>query len=133
MQYEIGQKVRIKDFKDMVRQYGVDEKGNINMGSTIFLRDMKVYCGEEYTIANKFTDDSETLYELEEENCGLWYFTEKMFDDKSEANELILMKSKVATLEKENKALKEEIIELKNRPILQDTEIKPKRPYTRRK
>ena len=44
-----GDKVRIREWNDMVEQFGLDEDNEIPCRAT-FIEDMREYCGREYTI-----------------------------------------------------------------------------------
>ena len=61
MKFGIGQLVRVKYFKDLVKENEVDCEGNITIGSCIFLREMKVCCGEVYKVKQVFGDEYELL------------------------------------------------------------------------
>lgn len=76
MKYGIGQKVKIKDFSELVKEYGVEPNGSVIIGNCYFDRQMKVYCGEEYTIVSTFPGG---YYELDVKDDGYWYFTSEMF------------------------------------------------------
>ena len=76
MRFGIGQLVRVKYFKDLVKEHEVDSEGNITIGSCIFLREMKVYCGEVYKVKQVFGDE----YELLLKDGGEYYFTKDMLE-----------------------------------------------------
>lgn len=69
MKFGIGQKVRVKYFKELADKYGITDKG-IAIGTYFFEREMKVYCGEEYYISH-FVDG---LYVLDTEDNQDWVF-----------------------------------------------------------
>lgn len=77
MKYGIGQKVRVKDFSELVKEFGVEPNGNIIIGNYYFDRQMKVYCGEEYRIKNTYADGT---YELDLQDGGEWFFSEEMLE-----------------------------------------------------
>ena len=106
MKHGIGQKVKIKDFSELVKEFGTDTCGNIIIGNCFFNRQMKVYCGEEYRIKNTYSDGT---YELDLQDGGEWYFTEEMFEG-----------DKAVTVN----------IDTEQPNAVED---KPKRTYTRRK
>ena len=108
MKFGIGQLVRVKYFKDLEKQHDVDIEGNITIGSCIFLREMKVYCGEVYKVKQVFGDE----YELILKDNGLYYFHKDMLELPNKA---------------ENDTTSHEIVE-----DIQEVE-KPKRTYTKRK
>lgn len=51
--YKVGQKVRIKSWKQMEKEYGLNRRGNIPTFS-VFTREMIVFCGNTYTIKSIF-------------------------------------------------------------------------------
>lgn len=96
MKYGIGQLVRVKYFKDLVKDNKVDSNGDITIGSCIFLREMKVYCGEVYKIKNVFGDE----YELLLKDGGQYYFTSDMLELPNKAeNDTISHETKQAIQE----------------------------------
>lgn len=50
MRYKVGDKVKVREWGNMVEQYGTDEDGDIDC-DLCFLTDMKKYCGKEMTIS----------------------------------------------------------------------------------
>ena len=48
--FAVGDRVRIRDWDDMASEFGVDEDGEIPC-KYIFAREMRVFCGQEYTIS----------------------------------------------------------------------------------
>ena len=108
MKFGIGQLVRVKYFKDLAKEHEVDSEGNITIGSCIFLREMKVYCGEVYKVKQVFGDE----YELLLKDNGLYYFHKDMLE--------LPNKPEIDTTSPE-------IVE-----DIQEVE-KPKRTYTKRK
>ena len=77
MKYGIGQKVRVKDFSELVKEFGVEPNGNVLIGNYYFDRQMKVYCGEEYRIKNTYADGT---YGLDLQDGGDWVFSEEMLE-----------------------------------------------------
>lgn len=108
MKYGIGQLVRVKYFKDLVKDNEVQSNGDIVIGTCIFLREMKVYCGEMYKVKQVFGDE----YELLLKDNGLYYFHKDMLE--------LPNKPEIDTTS-------HEIVE-----DIQEVE-KPKRTYTKRK
>jgi hypothetical protein len=106
MKLGIGQLVRVKYFKDLAKEHEVDSEGNITIGSCIFLREMKVYCGETYKVKQIFGDE----YELN--GIKEFYFHKDYLELPNKA---------------ENDTTSHEIVE-----DIQEVE-KPKRTYTKRK
>ena len=81
--YEIGQKVRVKSWEQMEREYGSND-GIINTPSS-FTSDMRCFCGGRYKIRALYGDiDSSVIYDLETINGDpdmdselLWYCWDK--------------------------------------------------------
>lgn len=78
MRFKIGQSIKVKDFNDLKTTYPKSNDGSLIVDSCFFLREMKVYCGEEYKIK---TIVSNGVYELDLADGGNWYFTEGMLED----------------------------------------------------
>lgn len=106
MRFGIGQLVRVKYFKDLVKENEVQPNGEIIVGGCIFLREMKVYCGETYKVKQIFGDE----YELN--GIKDFYFHKDYLELPNKA---------------ENDTTSHEIVE-----DIQEVE-KPKRTYTKRK
>ena len=106
MKYGIGQLVRVKYFKDLVKDNEVQSNGDIVIGTCIFLREMKVYCGEVYKVKQAFGDE----YELLLNDGGNWYFHKDMLE--------LPNKPEIDTTNLEN---------------AEQVEDRPKRTYTKRK
>ena len=120
MKFGIGQLVRVKYFKDLVKEHEADSQGNITIGSCIFLREMKVYCGEQYKVKNNFGGE----YELDLQDGGDWFFSQEMLE------------LPYAIDKEETKSIVEPKIEPTIKIIDKDTqevEQKPKRQYNRKK
>ena len=60
--YEIGQKVRVKSWDQMAKEYGVTD-GTINTPSS-FIPDMRCFCGKIYKIKAIY-DPVHNIYDLE--------------------------------------------------------------------
>ena len=106
MKYGIGQKVKVRNFQDMVREYGVELNGDILMGNFYFTREMKVFCGEECRIKNVYGDGT---YQLDIEDSDDWYFTDQMLEDFDKKDEVVGLKAEIEKLKKENNILKQQL------------------------
>jgi len=71
MKYKVGDKVRIKSWKEMEKEYGVDSHGDIKSGVP-FLTSMRKYCGKIMTIQQV----GWSWYYMEE--SGNWCLTDEM-------------------------------------------------------
>ncbi len=56
MKYKVGDKVRVRQWDDMAREFGIDKYGDIDMGNILFSKAMKQYCRKVFTI-NDISDD----------------------------------------------------------------------------
>jgi len=75
MKYKVGDKVRIKTWKEMEKEYGgVDSQGDMVLTGGTFVINMKKYCGKIMTILRVRYDGK---YRMKEDN-GDWGWTDKM-------------------------------------------------------
>lgn len=79
MRYKVGDKVRVRQWDDMVEEFDINEFGDINTKTGCFTRQMKKFCGgvcEIYSVL-------ETSYWLKDEygHTYYWYFTDDMLED----------------------------------------------------
>ena len=63
MRYRVGDKVKVREWDDMMVEFGTDEDGDIKC-RLFFVADMKKYCGEDMTIRIAGSD----RYEMEEDH-----------------------------------------------------------------
>lgn len=72
MRYKVGNKVKVREWDDMIEEFGTDEDGDIdcNLG---FVEYMKKYCGKEMTVSRVLTG----YYTLEEDE-GEFAWTDDM-------------------------------------------------------
>ena len=54
MKYIVGDKVVVRDWDDMVAEYGQNEDGSVKTPEISFSTDMKQYCGKTFTIINVY-------------------------------------------------------------------------------
>ena len=75
--YKVGDIVQIRQWDDMVKEFGVNYYGVIRCNNCGFVREMKKYCGQKLRIAaiNNFDD---TYYYLN--SVHSWTFTSEMFE-----------------------------------------------------
>lgn len=62
MRYKVGDKVKVREWDDMIVEFGTDEDGDIKC-RLFFIADMKKYCGKEMTVSRV----SVGYYTLEED------------------------------------------------------------------
>lgn len=74
MKYKVGDKVRVRQWDDMVKEFGINKYGDINIGNILFSKAMKQYCREVFTI-NYISDDR---YYVKE--APMYGWTDDMFE-----------------------------------------------------
>lgn len=57
----IGDVLQIRQWEDMVKEFGVNDSGNIDC-QRIFTVDMRYLCGKQFTVSNIYKDHGETIY-----------------------------------------------------------------------
>ena len=61
MNYKIGDRVRVREWDDMAKEFGVDEYGNIPASLALyFIKTMSIFCGDIFTIS-EINDDGYIL------------------------------------------------------------------------
>ena len=79
MRYKVGDKVRVRQWDDMVKEFGYDGV-DIYIDKYYFVEEMKQYCGKTYEVCDK----NSFRYNLKTENKVLdWGFTDGMLEDVS--------------------------------------------------
>lgn len=128
MKYKVGDKVRVRQWDDMKREFGECLDGIIDTPFCTFVSSMKVYCGLVYEIAKVYGCHYE-LKSNEKPHIKNWYFTDGMLED---VNSLQIHADSL-TLEAENT-----IFELKDGKIIvtpktkKESEKKMKKQKTQR-
>ena len=74
MKYKVGDKVKVRLWNDMEKEFGLNEYGDINNKCLLFAEQMKEWCGKTVTISNVY----EGHYIIKE---GEWFWTDDMFED----------------------------------------------------
>lgn len=77
MKYKIGDKVRVRQWDDMVKEFGVDKIGDISTKTGYFTKQMKEFCGGVYEIDSVLKKG----YWLKDRTGYFWYFTDDMLED----------------------------------------------------
>ena len=79
MKHKVGDKVRVRQWDDMAKEFGTDEAGRINIKTGCrFTEEMKKFCGGVYEICfvlernYLLKDGAKTIY---------WHFTDPMLED----------------------------------------------------
>lgn len=125
MKYKVGDKVRVRQWDDMVKEFGSDGE-DIHIDGCYFIKEMKQYCGKTYEVY----DNMGLHYILKTENEVLdWCFKDEMLEDVSS----LQIHADSLTLETENM-----IFELKDGKIIvtpktqKESEKKMKKQKTQR-
>lgn len=84
--FKVGDRVRIRDWDDMEREYGTDSDGNIKVPDIIFTRCMRHLCGRYATIRSIDRQDNIIGLKNWSDDSGdtLWYFTTEMVEPAEE-------------------------------------------------
>ena len=128
MRYKVGDKVRVRQWDDMKREFG-ECLGAIDTPFCLFVSSMKVYCGLVYEIAKVYGCYYYELKSNEKPYIKKWYFTDDMLEDVSS----LQIHASSSTLETENT-----IFELKDNKIIatpkmqKESEKKMKKQMTQR-
>lgn len=77
MKYKVGDKVRVRQWDDMVEEFGLVFENNIDIPNCTFVNIMKKHCGSVVTISNIVCNNSR--YFVEEDNFNL-FWTDEMFE-----------------------------------------------------
>lgn len=80
MKYKVGDKVRVRQWDDMAKEFGFSgcTKSNIDILGCLFTNNMKKFCGSVVTISNIASDNSRYLIKEDDQN---WYWTDDMFEN----------------------------------------------------
>ncbi len=79
MRYKVGDKVRVRQWDDMKREFG-ECLGAIDTPFCLFVSSMKVYCGLVYEIARVYGCYYYELKSNEKPYIKKWYFTDDMLE-----------------------------------------------------
>lgn len=79
MRYKVGDKVRVRQWDDMKREFG-ECLGAIDTPFCLFVSSMKVYCGLVYEIAKVYGCYYYELKSNEKPDIKKWYFTDDMLE-----------------------------------------------------
>lgn len=105
MRYKVGDKVRVRDWDDMVKEFGICG-GNITIPGCYFVEIMKKYCNNIVTISELTINDKYLV--KEDSNCFCW--CDEMFESLDPfGNALDEMMKKINKYDKEINKMKKEI------------------------
>lgn len=118
MRYKVGDKVRVRQWDDMVKEFGYDGV-DIYIDKYYFVEEMKQYCGKTYEVCDK----NSFRYNLKTENKVLdWGFTDGMLEDVS----LLSYTPDSPTLKTENVTLTFKNLTPKNKEYITTTKKEDK-------
>ncbi len=90
MKYKVGDKVKVKSHEWY--EDNANYISEIECGNTVFIPDMKCYCGNTVTIMKKFSHIK--CYAIEEDN-GVHYWNDEMFEDDKDMKEFVNIKDEI--------------------------------------
>lgn len=81
MKYKVGDKVRVRQWDDMVKEFGFfdDFKKDIDIPGCTFVNNMKKFCGRVVTISSSTISCGNNIYSIKEDD-QVWYWTDDMFE-----------------------------------------------------
>ena len=88
--FKVGDKVTIRSWNDMEKEYGTDFGGNIKV-PRLFNKDMKKYCGRVMTISSVRPTFSGEGYTYFLNDAEVWRFSEEMFEESKGKKPLIII------------------------------------------
>ena len=77
LKYKVGDKVRVRQWDDMVKEFGVNKFGDISTKTGYFTKQMKEFCGGVYEIDSALKKGCW----LKDRAGYFWYFTDDMLED----------------------------------------------------
>jgi hypothetical protein len=92
MKYKVGDKVVIRSWQDMAKQFGLDRYGDIKT-KVCFVGEMRKYCGTEMTISKIYGDDDNFSME-----GSCFYFSKDMFEKKNCNQKIVITSDGTETL-----------------------------------
>ena len=101
MKYKVGDKVRVRQWDDMVKEFGVDKFGHISTKTGYFTKQMKEFCGGVYEIDSVL----EKGYWLKNRDGYFWYFTDDMLEDADFSPSLKTLKTQKESKKKMKKQM----------------------------
>ena len=101
MKYKVGDKVRVRQWDDMVKEFGVDKFGHISTKTGYFTKRMKEFCGGVYEIDSVL----EKGYWLKNRDGYFWYFTDDMLEDADFSPSLKTLKTQKESKKKMKKQM----------------------------
>lgn len=82
MKHKVGDKVKIRQWDDMVSEFDIDFSGDIETPSFYFTKEMEKFCGKIVTIKDQCVDtDDVEYYEIMEDTNNEFCFSDDMFEN----------------------------------------------------
>lgn len=80
MKFSVGDIVRVRDWDDLMAEFGEDVQGNIP-APYVFVQNMRKYCGRKFYIDRLEKDDEYGTTEVFSDDFpGCWHWSEEMFE-----------------------------------------------------
>lgn len=96
--YKVGDKVKIRSWESMAKEFGVDLSGDIKC-KNFFTRHMRKYCGKTFTIKEAYKKhDDVDCYRFDDIDC--FVFSNDMFENKTVQQKILIMTDGVTTTAK---------------------------------
>ncbi len=75
MKFKVGDRVRFREWEDMVKEFGTDDENDISvsMDQVYFLHTMRFLCGEEFVVTDMYDGSFQEIYGAEEVMLGHRY------------------------------------------------------------
>lgn len=88
--FKVGDKVRVRSWEDMKKQYGVNVLGNIKTPGDLFTTSMKQYCGKVVIINSVIKSFCKRgLYTIKNDKVN-WTFSDAMFEPRVVCNTVVI-------------------------------------------
>ena len=83
LKFGVGDKVKVRSWDSLVKEFGVDGFGDITLSNNYFLGQMREYCGKTLVISEKRTKSYKTV-------GNTWNWTDEMFEPKPIHNTIVI-------------------------------------------
>ncbi len=81
MRYKVGDKVRVRQWDDMAKEFYVNDGGNIFVDGYYFVNKMKQFCGKVYKVCRTNLHSENSYLLNSEDEIFDWLFTDGMLED----------------------------------------------------
>lgn len=81
-EFKVGDRVRIRQWDDMMEEFGIDNDGDIQLSAEVFTNDMRELCGKIATViyALKNKEVSLDFDDIDAEESNQWRYTLDMIE-----------------------------------------------------